>query len=292
MDYNGSSTFNIFQKHIYSVALHRLPQNLIYLMDSYWLSQKTFFLLLWEVMLKSMFSWQQTCFPQRPAHTHLLSLDFVMIYEEIDSYFHLYRFKCIILSNLWTFPVCFQKTSIQRTTITAIPALFSENLLDFHLSDLIFPPGLPGGASSKEFACKSKGHRFDPWVGNISRKRKWHPTPAFLPEEFHGQRSLVGCSPCGRQRVEHDWVSEQQQQQTLPPSLPAFWLPAFPRSLSASLPSPRPPCLTPLLPPSQEPTEALGLAHATLGSRCLLSHSPESPRTFLHSGIAWGLFLL
>ena len=27
--------------------------------------------------------------------------------------------------------------------------------------------------------------------------RKWQPTPVFLPAEFHGQRSLVGYSPCG-----------------------------------------------------------------------------------------------
>ena len=28
-----------------------------------------------------------------------------------------------------------------------------------------------------------------------SRRRKWQPTPVFLPREFHGQRSLVGYSP-------------------------------------------------------------------------------------------------
>ena len=28
-------------------------------------------------------------------------------------------------------------------------------------------------------------------------RRKWQPTPAFLPREFHGQRSLTGCSPQG-----------------------------------------------------------------------------------------------
>ena len=31
---------------------------------------------------------------------------------------------------------------------------------------------------------------FDPWVGKIPRRRKWHPTPTFLPEKSHGQRSL------------------------------------------------------------------------------------------------------
>ena len=35
-------------------------------------------------------------------------------------------------------------------------------------------------------------------------RRKWQPTPVFLPGEFHGRRSLVGCSPWGR-RVGHDW---------------------------------------------------------------------------------------
>ena len=27
----------------------------------------------------------------------------------------------------------------------------------------------------------------------------WHPTPVLLPGQFHGQRSLVGCSPWGRE---------------------------------------------------------------------------------------------
>ena len=93
------------------------------------------------------------------------------------------------------FQLAFKRPPFKMTTITAVPAWFSERLTDFHLSDLIFPPGLPGGANSKEFACKYKRHRLDPWVGNISWKRKWHPTPVFLPEEFHGQRSLVGHSP-------------------------------------------------------------------------------------------------
>ena len=31
----------------------------------------------------------------------------------------------------------------------------------------------------------------DPW------SRKWQPTPIFLPEKSHGQRSLVGFSPWG-----------------------------------------------------------------------------------------------
>ena len=33
--------------------------------------------------------------------------------------------------------------------------------------------------------------RFNPWVKKIPWRRKWQLTPVFLPEESHGQRSLV-----------------------------------------------------------------------------------------------------
>ena len=32
-----------------------------------------------------------------------------------------------------------------------------------------------------------------------SRRRQWHPTPVLLPGKSHGWRSLVGCSPWGRE---------------------------------------------------------------------------------------------
>ena len=37
--------------------------------------------------------------------------------------------------------------------------------------------------------------RFSPWVRKIPWRRKWHPTPVFLPGELHGQRSLAGYIP-------------------------------------------------------------------------------------------------
>ena len=60
---------------------------------------------------------------------------------------------------------------------------------------------VPGGGSSKEPACQCRRHRrcgFDPGVGKILWRRAWQPTPVFLPGESHRQRSLVGCSPWGR----------------------------------------------------------------------------------------------
>ena len=37
---------------------------------------------------------------------------------------------------------------------------------------------------------------FHPWVGKISWRRKWQPTPVFLPGKSNGQMSLEDCSPC------------------------------------------------------------------------------------------------
>ena len=56
-------------------------------------------------------------------------------------------------------------------------------------------------ASGKEPACQFRRHkrrRFDPWVGKIPWRRKWQPTPVFMPGKSHGLRSLVGYSPWGR----------------------------------------------------------------------------------------------
>ena len=33
----------------------------------------------------------------------------------------------------------------------------------------------------------------------VLQRRQWHPTPVLLPGKSHGRRSLVGCSPWGRE---------------------------------------------------------------------------------------------
>ncbi|CAI9171856.1 unnamed protein product [Rangifer tarandus platyrhynchus] len=43
--------------------------------------------------------------------------------------------------------------------------------------------------------CRRPG--FSPCVGKIPWRGKWQPTPAFLPGESHGWRSLAGYSPWG-----------------------------------------------------------------------------------------------
>ena len=64
---------------------------------------------------------------------------------------------------------------------------------------------------SKESTCnvgvslQCRRPRFNPWVGKIPWRRKWQPTPVFLPRESHGQKSLAGCSPWGRKS--QTWLS-------------------------------------------------------------------------------------
>ena len=46
------------------------------------------------------------------------------------------------------------------------------------------------------------------WVGKMPWRRKWQPTPVFLPGKFHGQRSLTGYSPRGHERIGLDLVTK------------------------------------------------------------------------------------
>ena len=39
-------------------------------------------------------------------------------------------------------------------------------------------------------------------LGRFPWRRKWQPTPVFLPGKSHGWRSLVGCSPWRRKELD------------------------------------------------------------------------------------------
>ena len=56
--------------------------------------------------------------------------------------------------------------------------------------------GLLRWLTGKESACQCRRLRFDPRIRKILWHRKRQPTLVFLAEKFHGQRSLVGYSPC------------------------------------------------------------------------------------------------
>ena len=79
---------------------------------------------------------------------------------------------------------------------------------------------LPRWLRGKESACQCRRHRFDPWVGKIHWKRKWQPTPVFLPGKVHGQRSLAGCSP---RDCKESGLTEQLSTNPVLPSLTSSW---------------------------------------------------------------------
>ena len=56
--------------------------------------------------------------------------------------------------------------------------------------------GFPGGSDSKESACNAGDLGVILGSGKVPWRREWLPTLVSLPGEFHGQRSLVGYSPC------------------------------------------------------------------------------------------------
>ena len=60
--------------------------------------------------------------------------------------------------------------------------------------------GFPDGSVVKNLPARR--HGFDPWVVKMPWRRKWQPTPVFLPGKCHGQRSLADYSPRGRKELD------------------------------------------------------------------------------------------
>ena len=57
-----------------------------------------------------------------------------------------------------------------------------------------------GGSVCKESTCSAGDTgrcKFNPWVRKIPWRRKWQPTPGFLPGKSRGQRSPADCSARG-----------------------------------------------------------------------------------------------
>ena len=53
----------------------------------------------------------------------------------------------------------------------------------------------PGGSVVKTPPANAGDGDSVPGEGEIPWRRRWQPTPVFLPGKSHGQRSLAGSSP-------------------------------------------------------------------------------------------------
>ena len=68
--------------------------------------------------------------------------------------------------------------------------------------------------SGKESAyqCRRLRRRgFHPWVRKIPWRRKWQPTPVFLPGKIPWTKEPGGLKSMGSQRVGHDWIHTAQR---------------------------------------------------------------------------------
>ena len=61
--------------------------------------------------------------------------------------------------------------------------------------------GFPGGSEIKVSACNAGDQGSIPGSGRLPWRRKWQPTPVFLPGESHGRRSMVGYRPRGHKEL-------------------------------------------------------------------------------------------
>ena len=87
-------------------------------------------------------------------------------------------------------------------------------MLKLHLNPALII--LPGWHSGKESVCqyrRCKRCGFDSWVGKMPWRRKWQPTPVFLPGKSHGQRRLAGSKSMGSHRAGHDSGTERAHTQ-------------------------------------------------------------------------------
>ena len=73
------------------------------------------------------------------------------------------------------------------------------------------PPASAGYAGD---AGWSLGWEVDPWVAKIPWRRKWPPTPVFLPGKSYGQRNMEGCSPWGRRELDTTKQAPQIRQKS------------------------------------------------------------------------------
>ena len=84
-----------------------------------------------------------------------------------------------------------------------------------NLCTLIRWKGFLQWLKGEESSCQCRRCRrcaFYPLVRKIPWRRKWQPTPVFLPGKSHGQRSLSGYSPWDHKRVGHGLSTKRQQQ--------------------------------------------------------------------------------
>ena len=135
------------------------------------------------------------------SHSQALYLEEIEI--ERDSCIPLFIAALFTIPRTWKQPRCpstdeWIKKLWYIYTVEYYSAIKRNTLESVLMRQMNLEPFIQSEVSQKE---KDK-HCILTHISGIQRngqRRQWHPTPLLLPGKSCGQRSLVGCSPWGRQ---------------------------------------------------------------------------------------------
>ena len=104
-------------------------------------------------------------------------------------------------------PIVLCRYIVKKLTFVSSRSFCHPTVVDF----LVFPSYTIISSSLVAQRVKVSAYNGGDWVQSWVRKilwrRKWQPTPVFLPGNSHGQRSLVGLQSMGSQRVRNGWAT-------------------------------------------------------------------------------------
>ena len=139
------------------------------------------------------------CYPRDGCRDLPAILTSVRTFDIVHIHLCIHPFTYLpIHSPIHPFIYLFHHTSIYPSTHPPTHPSIHPSLHPFtdpsvhplsHLSISSNHSLLPLWLSGKESTCQCQRHRrygFNPWVGKIPWRRKWQPTPVFLPGKFHG----------------------------------------------------------------------------------------------------------
>ena len=89
------------------------------------------------------------------------------------------------------------QSNVSCRVLLRVPGCFSVLIMSSAAHGLVQLSLDPSGSAGKKPTCWCRRHKrqeFDTWVRKIPWRRKLQPTPVFLPEKFHEQRSLTECT--------------------------------------------------------------------------------------------------
>ena len=110
--------------------------------------------------------------------------------------------RVLNFTSLGPISVAFDDSALSKTTLVAFRRQHRKYIWGSErLDEVVSIQLLLGteGRSPKQIKAQTGGAVSVFQDLQTIRRRQWHPTPVLLPGKSHGRRSLVGCSPWGRE---------------------------------------------------------------------------------------------